>query len=303
MVLSILRRVVRDTDERGNIPATQDNYKSLDEVDYLLRQLFTSNYSGGAFLIIRLCLVWMTYHHPPQQDILVRLRRIGSRPDFMFSPDALETPSGPAQYIGFADVEEDPHIGQSQQLLRPEDCSSQADAAKEYQAIFCLRKSLKSQKNLSTEHEHAAADLAWRVHLSITTYINVLSPDASRLSRQITDLAPRMYKQLRDVMNLVQSALKISKKGKGTHEDEELPDDRITRPSVETDILNQVIRDVEGLVNATFRAALLFSGLLAQARLLAHGSAVNSVSTELEDGMERLCRGLKTRRVLSPAGY
>lgn len=124
LILRVLRRI---TGERGQpIPPSDGSLarREPDEVKYLLRWLLSSNYSNGALDIAELCLAWENYNHPAKEDVLVRLRELGSRQHW-FLPT-----SGPSplpicgSYVGFGDDDTDLDLEQWMGSLSLENSST-----------------------------------------------------------------------------------------------------------------------------------------------------------------------------------
>jgi hypothetical protein len=88
-----------------------------EDMNLLLRRLFTSDYSGAALPIVQLCLLFKGYQHPAKKEILAQLYEIGSRQDLFLSP----CPSRRTLYGGLGNGDDDEDLHQQLGSLDLED--------------------------------------------------------------------------------------------------------------------------------------------------------------------------------------
>ncbi|PCD22305.1 hypothetical protein AU210_016094 [Fusarium oxysporum f. sp. radicis-cucumerinum] len=114
VILSILQKMMGLKRDRTVYPHSDDRRAEdqRQQVNALLRQLFTSGYNKGAQDITKLCLLWRDYkycHLATRQDILSRLVELGSRQGSYQGQGAVSTfsPACKSYYVGFADDKDD----------------------------------------------------------------------------------------------------------------------------------------------------------------------------------------------------
>ncbi len=276
----ILNLLLRITGEKRQCPSPHSEgvlaRGQRDKVNYLLRQLLSSNYSRGALDITSLCLAWENYNHPAREDVLVRLCEIGSRQRW-FLPTPGPDPPPPrrgSRYVGFADEDSDTDLEQRLGSLSLETRSTrsantvQADIDEEEALLLRLQTRLSRGKARLETIEQTAATLSSRVHLNINLQISATSADRIELSTSIAELARDMYEGLLEAISLAQMVPTILAGDVGLYRGEEQPKRSLFERYDGGDILDRFIGDTEPLVNTGFRCSLLLSGLLAQGKLL-----------------------------------
>lgn len=270
VILSILRKMIGV--KRGPICVPRSEGVVAEhqrhEVNALLRQLFASDYNKGARDIAKLCLLWKDYKRPTRQDILGRLGELGSRQDLfqVLGPVSTSSPTRLSYYIGFADDDDDADLERQLDSLHIQENASAVD--EELVTLSRLQTRLSRQKVLLQRLENVATEALSHVQLSVELQITIFSPDRIDLSKSIAELAKDTYRHLGEVTGLIMATPSILAGEEGLiHHEEQLRRSLAQRPDARS-IMDSVILEVETLANLAFRCLLLFSGLLAQGRIL-----------------------------------
>ncbi|KAF4953063.1 hypothetical protein FSARC_12479 [Fusarium sarcochroum] len=114
VILSVLRKMMGLKTERTVYPLSEniDAEHQRQQVNAMLRQLFTSGYNEGAQDITQLCLLWRNYNyyqHSTWQDILSRFIELGSQQGSYQVQEAVSafSPARKSYYVGYVDDEDD----------------------------------------------------------------------------------------------------------------------------------------------------------------------------------------------------
>lgn len=273
-ILSLLRRATAEVQQpRGTVPGFKDVpiTRERDDVGYLLRRLFYSDYSRGAIDIAHLCLIWVNYDHPSKDDVLARLREIGSRqPGFLLDP--------PSQCVyalyGFDDDDSEVPLEKPMGSLTLSESSAtstnivQADIDEGNALLRRLQTRYSNEKTCLEGFEQTATTLSSRVHAYINLRINTRSADRIELSGSIAKLAHNGCSRLFEATSLVYAAPAILAGNVALSREEDPLKQSLLGRHDGRDILDRIIDDVEPLVDIGFRFSLLLSGLLPQGKLL-----------------------------------
>ncbi|KAJ4175817.1 hypothetical protein NW767_015660 [Fusarium falciforme] len=301
IMLSILRQIRRGKREPiqvlgfEGVPAEYQRQ----QVNALLRQLFASDYNKGARDIAKLCLLWKDYNHPAQQGILGRLIELGSRQGSFQGQGAVSafSPARKSYYVGFADDDDDADLEKQLGSLNIHENASSVDD--ELVTLARLQTRLSSQKALLGRLQHVVTEALSHVQLSVELQITVFSPDRIDLSKAIAELARDMYRHVGEVTGLIMATPSILAGEEGLVHHEEQPRRSLAQYPNARSIVDSVILEVETLANLAFRCLLLFSGLLAQGRILFSPSQdsnddVTEALFELPNNLEDQSAGIKS---------
>jgi hypothetical protein len=241
------------------------------QVNPLLRQLFTSNYNGGCKDIAKLCLLWREYKHyqtSTQQAILNRLIELGSWQDsYHCQGDVLTfSPACKSYYVGFADDEDDTDLEEQLASLNIRENVSQFED--ELVTLVRLQARLSHQKGLLQRIENVATEVLSHVQLSVELQVTIFSQDRVNLSRNIAKLAKDMYRYLEEVTGQIMATPSVLVGDEGLVHHEEHPRRSLAQRPDARSIMDSVMLEVEISSNREFRCILLYSGILAQGRIL-----------------------------------
>lgn len=303
-ILSLLRRATADEQQpRGAVPGSK--YISItrerDDVYYLLRRLFSSEYSCGAIDIAHLCLIGENHGHPTKDDVLVRLREIGSRQS-RFLPDP--PPPRVSVLYGFDEDDSEVPLEQPMGALSLNDSSVtstnivQADIEAGNALLQRLQTHYSYEKTRLERFEQIATILSSRVRENINLRINTRSVDRTELSRSIAELAQNGYSCLKEATPLVYAAPAILAGDVGLSKEEDPPKQSLLGRHDGRDIVDRIIDDVEPLVDIGFRFSLLLFGLLPQGKLLLPRTANLTDGSDLQELVKQLRYGLINLRTL-----
>src|ERR1700678_1327990 len=103
MVLRLLHGITAVKEGRVPVPCSEgiSARRQRDEVNYLLRRLFSSNYSRRAIDVAKLCLTWKEYNHPAKECVGGRLYEIGSRQRWFLPTSGHDPPPRSGRNVGF----------------------------------------------------------------------------------------------------------------------------------------------------------------------------------------------------------
>lgn len=263
------------------------------EVNILLRRLFASKYTNGGLDIARLCLLWKTHNHPAQQEVLDRLRELGSQQEWFHPPGPAGSTSKFSYYVGFGDAGSQTELEEKLDSLH---IGGNAQSVDEEVVVARFRMQLSHQMTQLGKFEKVAAEVSSCVQLSITLQMTMSSPERTDLPESIADLAKDLYYRLTETTALVQAALPLLVGEVGVIRSEEQPKRCLIKRADGRNILDSVILDIERLANLAFRCLLLLSGLLAQGRLLLRtGDPVDGATNalfEIPNDLEKYLAGL-----------
>jgi hypothetical protein len=264
------------------------------QVNVLLRQLFAINYNKGAQDITKLCLLWRDYkYYEPstRQDILSRLIELGSQQG-SYQCQGVASTFSPAckTYVGFADDEDDDDL--EKQLASLNIYENRSSVDDEIVALARLQTRLSHQKSLLQRIENVVTEVLSHVQLSIKLQITIFSHDRTDLSKIIVEQAKDMYRYLEEVTAHIMATPAVLAGEEGLVHHEEQPRRSLAQRPDARSIMDSVILDVELLSNRAFRCIMLFSGLIAQGRILSSPSqdsnddvmdTISGVPNNLED--------------------
>ncbi|EXK23456.1 hypothetical protein FOMG_19765 [Fusarium oxysporum f. sp. melonis 26406] len=273
VILSILQKMMGLKRERTVYPHSEDRRAEdqRQQVNALLRQLLASNYNKGAQDITKLCLLWRDYrYYEPsrRQDILSRLVELGSRQGSYQGQGAVSTfsPTRKTYYVGFADDEDDDNLEKQLASLNIREIASPVED--ELVTLAWLRKQLSHQKSLLPRIENVATEVLSHVQLSVELQITILSHDRIDLAHIIAELTHDMCRYLDEVTAQIMATPAVLAGEEGLVDHEEQPRRSLAQRPDARSIMDSVILDVEILSNQAFRCILLYSGLIAQGRIL-----------------------------------
>ncbi|KAK7575363.1 hypothetical protein V3481_017325 [Fusarium oxysporum f. sp. vasinfectum] len=273
IILNILRKMM-ELEIRRTVYPHSEGRRAEDQrqqVNALLRQLFASGYNKGAQDITKLCLLWRDYkYYEPstRQDILNRLIELGSQQNLYQGQGAVSafSPARKSYYVGFVDDEDDADLEKQLASLNISENRSSVDD--EIVALARLQRRLSHQKNLLQRIENAVTEVSSHVQLSIKLQITIFSHDRTDLSKIIVEQAKDMYRYLEEVTAFIMASPAVLAGDEGLVHHEEQPKRSLAQRPDARRIMDSVILNVEILSNQAFRCILLYSGLIAQGRIL-----------------------------------
>lgn len=257
-VLQHLRRTLIDKKACRTSDVSDTYHTMTDDVNFLLRQLLASEYTGSIHDITSLRLIWQNYQHPLRQAVSIRLREIESRlnlPPSVGKPVNLPKSS---RYIGFtADLES------SMERLQLNESQHQAIVPGAHDRFRELQLSLEDHRKIVSGYEFEVARLSSQVDLSIKFGLNIFSPDVIDLSAKIHELPSDLYDQLNKTATFVSSIPTRLEQMLHPMNEEDQSQCCPVDHSCNMSIVNQAIRDTHITASITFRVAMRLCGLLA----------------------------------------
>ncbi|EWY79391.1 hypothetical protein FOYG_17439 [Fusarium oxysporum NRRL 32931] len=273
IILNILRKMMEIKIRRTVYPHSEGRRAEdqRQQVNALLRRLFASGYNKGAQDITKLCLLWRDYkYYEPstRQDILNRLIELGSQQNLYQGQGAVSafSPARKSYYVGFVDDEDDADLEKQLASLNVSENRSSVDD--EIMALARLQRRLSHQKNLLQRIEDAVTEVSSHIQLSIKLQITIFSHDRTDLSKIIVEQAKDMYRYLEEVTAFIMASPAVLAGDEGLVHHEEQPKRSLAQRPDARRIMDSVILDLEILSNQAFRCILLYSGLIAQGRIL-----------------------------------
>ncbi|KAM0361947.1 hypothetical protein ACHAO7_011609 [Fusarium culmorum] len=176
------------------------------------------------------------------------------------------SPASKSYYVGFAGDEDDTDLEKQLASLNIRENASQFED--ELVTLARLQSRLCHQKDLLQRIENAATGVVSRLQLSVELQITIFSQDRVDLSRNIAELAQDMYLCLEEVTGQITATPLVLAGEEGLVHHEEQPIRSLGQRPDARIIMDSVLLDVEILSNRAFRCILLYSGLIAQGRIL-----------------------------------
>ncbi|KAH6961693.1 hypothetical protein BKA56DRAFT_182154 [Ilyonectria sp. MPI-CAGE-AT-0026] len=238
--------------------------------------------------------------HVPDLSVLGEL---GSRRDLfqVLGPVSTSSPTRLSYFVGFADDDDDADLEKQLGSLNIHENASSVDD--ELVTLARLQTRLYRQKELLERRENVVTEALSHVQLSVELQITIFSPDRIDLSKSISELAKDMYRHLGEVTGLIMATPSILAGEEGLIHHEEQPRRSLAQRLDARSIMDSVILEVETLANLAFRCLLLFSGLLAQGRILFSPSQdsnddVTEALFEISNDLEGHSAGIKSTSTL-----
>ncbi|GKU07311.1 unnamed protein product [Fusarium langsethiae] len=273
VILTILQRMMGIETKGRRQPGSEGRSaeRQRQQVNELLRQLFTSNYKGGCKDIAKLCLLWREYKYhqsPTRQAILNQLIELGSRQGSYQDQEAVPTvsPARKSYCVEFVNAEGDDDLDKHLASWTIYENTSSVDD--ESVTLSRLKIRLSHQKDLLQRFENVAIEILYHIQLSIELQITIFSQDRVDLSKNIAELAKDMYRCLEEVTGQIMAIPSVLAGQEGLVHHEEQPRRSLAQRPDARSIMDSVSLDVETLSNQAFRCILLYSGLIAQGRIL-----------------------------------